>query len=315
MATFSKRHRRALREKSLNVELVSMVRGRVNRLLERYNASYSASTDTGWNYETDTLEDLADQLGDLYGSKRLPGEEGEGFSRFIERAPGEFVFDAVELFASINDDNSFIGELNEVLAEEEVPWRLLNGEVVLLDETFARSQLASRADESLLQSGFDGANLELRRSRHHIVDGDGRAAVHRAGSAYESVMMALLEADRGKGSKLLQKLNQEGYFNDLPVKLRQPFIREVLESLPWMRNELGAHGQGELEVEVPRPYAQLATDLASAFCHFLVTLKLEREGKPAHPTDDSPSAGSPSDEVADVSDFSFTTASEDDIPF
>jgi len=83
-----------------------------------------------------------------------------------------------------------------------------------------------------------------------------------------------------------------------------------------MRNELGAHGQGELEVEVSHPYAQLATDLASAFCSFLIALKLEREGKPPSATEVPSYASSLSDEVADVSDFSFTTsASEDDIPF
>jgi len=212
MAAFSKRHRRALREKSLHVELPIVARGRINRLLERHNQSYHDSTETGWNYETDTLTDLAGMLRDLYGSDRLPEEAGKGLTRFVERAPGEFVFDAIELFAPLSENGAFVLELNNLLEEEEVPWRMLNGELALLDETFARSQLAARADESIRQSGFDGANLELRRSRHHILDGDGRAAVHRAGSAYESVMMALLEADRGKGSKLLQKLNQEGYF-------------------------------------------------------------------------------------------------------
>jgi hypothetical protein len=188
------------------------------RLFRKHNQDYRATDETGWNYETDTLEDLAGELRDLYGADHLPGDgEAEGFSVFVDDAPSECVFDALELFAGMQSESAFVTDLNAVLAEEEMPWRMLNGEMVLLDDTFARSQIAARADQSIRQSGFDGANLELRRARNHVVDGDGRGAVHRAGSAFESVMMALLDAQRGKGAKLLQTLNREGYFDDLPA--------------------------------------------------------------------------------------------------
>ena len=297
------------------MQLGEVVRGRINRLFLRFDLPYSTTDETGWNHQTSLLEDLERGLCDLYGSNRLP--EGGGIHSFVRSGPAERVFDAVELYSSIVAEGSALAAgLNVILDEEEVPWRMLGGEMVLLDQAFARSSLAARADESIGISGFDGARLELRRSRHHLADGDGRAAVHRAGSAFESVMMALLEADRGKGAKLLQKLNQDGYFKDLPVRLRQPFIREVLESLPWMRNELGGHGQGEGEVEVPRPYAQLATDLAASFCHFLISLKLEQEGKAltSTPSDDSPELVAIPDEAA-ATDFSFSSGPEDDIPF
>lgn len=247
MAAFSKRHRRALAEDGLEVSISGVVRGRISRLFRRHAQTYSETDETGWRYDTDTLEDLGRELRDLYGTDHLPGdEESRGFAVFVEDAPPECIFDAVELFVSpMQDSASFVGELNTILAEEDMPWRMLDGEMVLLDETFARSQLAARADESIRQSGFDGANLELRRARNNVVDGDGRGAVHRAGSAFESVMMALLDVDCGKGAELLQDLNRDGYFDDLPVDRRQPFIRQVLQGLPWMRNELGGHGQGD----------------------------------------------------------------------
>ncbi len=320
MAAFSKRHRRALAEDGLEVRVGDIVRGRISRLFRRHAWAYSETDETGWRYDTDTLEDLGRELRDLYGADHLPGdEESRGFAVFVENAPPECIFDAVELFVSpMQDSATFVGDLNTILAEEEMPWRMLDGEMVLLDETFARSQLAARADESIRQSGFGGANLELRRARNHVVDGDGRGAVHRAGSAFESVMMALLDVDRGKGAKLLQDLNRDGYFDDLPVDRRQSFIREVLQALPWMRNELGGHGQGETQVEISRPYAQLATDLASALCHFLITLKLEREGNlsPDLSTEATPEASSPVHKTPETaSDFSFTAGSDDDIPF
>ena len=319
MSAFSKRHRHALADDSLSVRLGNIARGRIKRLFRKHNQDYRATDETGWNYDTDTLEDVVGELRDLYGADHLPGDgEAQGFSVFVDDAPSECVFDALELFAGMQSESAFVTDLNAVLAEEEMPWRMLNGEMVLLDDTFARSQIAARADQSIRQSGFDGANLELRRARNHVVDGDGRGAVHRAGSAFESVMMALLDAQRGKGAKLLQTLNREGYFADLPVRLRQPFIREVLEALPWMRNELGGHGQGEAQIDVPRAYAQLAADLASSFSHFLISLKLERDGdlQPTLTIEDAPATDPRAVEAVDtVSDFSFSGGTDDDIPF
>lgn len=318
MAAFSKRHRRALADGSLQIDLADVVRGRLRRLLEADNVSYRTTDGTGWNYDTDLLEDLADRLRDLYGTDALPGSgHGRRVVDMIAEAPGQCVFDALELFEAPHKEG-FRGALNQLLSEEEVPWRMLDGEVILLDEAFARSDLAARADDSIRRAGFAGALAELRRARNHVVDGDGRDAVHSAGSAFESVLMAMLGADRGKAAKLLADLNRSGYLDDLPKELRERFAKQVLGATPWMRNELGGHGQGADTVEIPPAYAQLAIDLAAAFSHFLITLRIERDGGPvgveeAAPPDSSPDAAAPVFDLAP--DFSFASGSEDDIPF
>jgi hypothetical protein len=322
MSAFSKRHRHALAEGSLRVELPDGVRGRLRRLLEADNISYRTSDETGWNYDTDLLEDLARALCDLYGTDVLPGDErGHRVPVLVARGPGQCVFDALELFeAPVR--KGFCDAVNRVLSEEDVPWRMLGDEIVLLDGAFARSELSARADGSISHAGFEGAASELRRARNHVVDGDGRGAVHSAGSSFESVLMALRGTDRGTAAKLLGQLNGEGYFDGLPVKLRERFFREVLQALPWMRNNLGGHGQGGDTVEVPPAYAQLAIDLAAAFSCFLIALKIDRDGDPDDAEDDEGRedvlTSQPEDEaVLDLaSDFSlFAPASEDDIPF
>lgn len=301
------------------VDLDHAMRGRLRRLLESHNVSYRTSDETGWNYDTDLLEDLRAALCDLYGTDSLLGKKAENVQRFVERAAGEQVLDAVELFEAPNA-SAFSSQLNDILSEEDSRWRMLAGEMILLDEAFDRSRLAARADLSIAQAGFTGASAELHRARIRLVDRDARGAVHLAGSALESVMMGLLEADRGKAGKLLQNLGRAGYFDGLPKELRQPFIREVMEALPWMRNELGGHGQGGTEIELSPPFGELAADLASAFCHFLISLKLESERAeaPTAPSGDPEEASLRDSQdvygASEESDFSFSTG-PDDIPF
>jgi hypothetical protein len=323
VTAFSKRHRRALADARLTVNLVSDVPQRVSKLLERHNQTYTAVTESNWTYDTDTLDDLATDLLDVYGLDELPHPEGNGRNivQFVRGAPHQCVFDAVELFLPhVGDDERprFIGALNALLKEEGEPWRMLEGEMVPLDAEFARDELADRADGVIRAVGFDGAAAELRRARNLVADGDERGAVHRAGAAFESVMMAMLKREDGKAAKLLQDLLSEKYFKDLPVQMRQPFVRQVLGAMVWMRNNLGGHGQGEQTVEVPRAYAELATDLAATFSHFLISLQIEREG--IAPNEARQVAGSqvvaPVDVPSDLSDFvPANGSSDDDIPF
>lgn len=322
MTTFSKRHRRALSDGRLNIDLDQTTRGRIHLLLDRHVEVYTATDHTNFNYETSTLEDLIEVLFGVYGSRQLPhARDDRDMDSFIEEAGGEHVFDAVELFVKpMKNGGGFASELNDILAEQDVPWRMLSDQMVLLDAEFARDEMAARGDGALRAAGFDGALAELRRARDRLVDGDERGAIHNAGSSLEGVVMALLQRDEGTAKRLLQDLNREGYFDGLPTKLRERFIQQVLMSLPWMRNALGGHGQGKDAVEVPRAYGELAIDLAAALGHFLVTLKFERGARPLErveqleaPTgsDFSPQGGSP-----DNWDFIPAAAgSDEDIPF
>jgi hypothetical protein len=315
MSAFSKRHRHALAEGRLDPDLDDEPRGRIRRLIDRHNESRQADDGTSFTYYTDDLEDLDMALRDLYGVDALPESGNSGrLVAFFEGAPGEQVFDAIELFDPPTKVH-FHAELNRLLAEEDVPWRILDGEMVLLDGAFALDELATRADDSLGAVGFAGAAAELRRARNHLVDGDGRGAVHQAGTSFESVAMALLGKNHGRSAKLLQELNKERYFDGLPTRLRDPFVREVLAAVPWLRNHLGGHGQGHDQVEVPPPYARLAVDLSAALSHFLIELKLDRDGRPPGEEESEPTAVDPIGDHSDFPDFTIATGSEDDIPF
>ena len=315
MLAFSKRHRQALSEGRMKPVVSDVLRSRIGRLIEKHNESYTETTD-GWNYDTDVVADLTSALCDLYGTDGLSGSN-HGIKRYIERAPAEHVFDAIELFEA-PDKNGFRAGLNQLLAEEGAEWRMLDGEMVLLDQAFARDELAARADGSIHQAGFSGASTELRRARNRLIDGDGRGAIHQAGTAFESVAMAILGRDHGQAGKLLHELNRNGAFDGLPTRLRERFVREVLEAMPWMRNHLGGHGQGENEVDIPLPYGQLAIDISAAFSHFLIQVKLEQEGGSVEApgeTTDSPQSAPAASDFADSSVFAPPANSEDDIPF
>ena len=280
MALFSKRHKRALASGELRVELTETLRARIWRLMERYDDRFTV----GGSY-TSSLEELHGSLLDTYGVSHLELENPDGsrspahFESWAKRGPASGLLDAVEDYERHLPGGweSFRSALNGILSEEESNWRLLDSEFVLLDSVFVHENIVARSQSTLHSVKFSGAAQEMLNAQNALVDGDGRAAVHNAGKAFESVMKAALDKDHLSAQQLTDALLEEGFFDDLPDDQRGGFAKQVVGALPWMRNRLGGHGQGREAQPVGEPYARLALGLAAVFNEFIVRLALERD--------------------------------------
>src|SRR4051794_6400744 len=96
------RHRRALADGKLVVELDERTRARIWRFLRRNNATQHIQPDPNdrWTVETDTVSEVFDALGDVWGVQPLPGTSAENgnLGEFVSNGPGEGVLDTLELF-------------------------------------------------------------------------------------------------------------------------------------------------------------------------------------------------------------------------
>lgn len=317
MALFSKRHKRALANGELRVELADSLRVRIWRLMQRYDDSFIEE-----GSYTSHLEQLETDLLDAYGQSRLSLEREPGiyapaqFKPWARYSPAQGLLDAVEGYARHIPSNweSFRSELNDILGEEEAHWRLLDSEFVLLDSVFVHENIVARSQSALHSVRFSGAAQEMLNAQNALVDGDGRAVVHNAGKSFESVMKAALDKDHLSAQQLTDALLEEGFFDGLPEDQRGGFAKQVVGALPWMRNRLGGHGQGREAQPVGDPYARLALGLAAVLNEFVVTLAIER--------DSSLVQAAPPVAVEAITEETFSpsvlppgAAGDDDIPF
>jgi hypothetical protein len=322
MSVFSKRHRRALAAGQLDVSLDTRLRGRLWRLMLNHNESfnYQPSSADNWTETTDFLEQVQLGLLDVNGlsALRVKGVKVD-LRRWLAQCPGEEVLDAAELFYLQREDGSraaFGGDLNRVLGEEDVVWRMLDGQFVLLDAVFVHERIVASSQETLHTVRFEGAAQEMLSAQHDLTDQDMRGAVHNAGKSFESTMKAALNEEGHLAAKpLINALVAAGWLDGLPEELRGGFASQIMLGLPWMRNHLGGHGQGRDERPLPEPYARLALGLAAAFDEFIVGLAIERDSSLVRVTDQRVAQA---EEVpVDESDFvpSQAAGGDDDIPF
>jgi hypothetical protein len=164
---------------------------------------------------------------------------------------------------------------------------------------------------------FSGAEQEMANAQNALVDGDGRAVVHNAGKAFESVMKAALDKDHLSAQQLTDALLEEGFFDDLPEGQRGGFAKQVVGALPWLRNRLGGHGQGREAQPVGEPYARLAFGLAAVFNEFIATLARERDSSLVQEegSEEEVLLSPPPQPVTEQPSLLSGAAGDDDIPF
>lgn len=267
-------------------------RVRLWRTLQHFNETYGIQPDSNDNWIVDTshLEELPSRLLDVYGEETLSAdldelckETGLRLKDWIRKTSGERVLDAVEAFLIVLGDEERIrcvAMLNEVLEQQDSPWRLLTEQFVLLDSVFVHTELVQRASEALSHADFEGSARHLIDAHHDLADGDTRGTIHNAGCSLENTMKAMLRREDGTTKRLLDDLLATGAFDDVPERHRAAFVNNVIMSLPWLRNRFGGHGRGPVVSDLPNSYGRLALGLAAVLNEFLVRLHLERSATP-----------------------------------
>lgn len=306
---FSKLHEKAIREKSLALSLSKRLRNRIARLLYEYNDSVGVQRDPNdrWIDNSDIATEIIPKLYKLYGVDRLEvrGESGgkvkTDLKGFIIGCYPNHVFDIIQLWYSDcapDRQNTFQKELNQIFDEEACPWCFYDYNFFKVDSKFMEEKVQAQVQELLNEHGYYGAMQEFVEARNDFTSGDFKGTIHNACKAFESVMKVILCKDGGAAGDLIKGLDKAGILDDIPQNLRKPFETSVLQSVPFLRNTLAGHGQGQQLVTVSRELAELGLHLSGALILFCIRRQLTM----------NPPSSSVLPEIPD-------TLPEDDVPF
>lgn len=185
---FSKRCKQALKEKKIKVSIPISVRVRLLKAMQNRNMVYWETTETGFNYQTATLNDLPERIQTEIGCN-LPAfpESGEGPAKpsnlegFILRGNyPPYLFDTLELFYLMLDDqnkNLFQSDFNQIMEESDLRWRMAEGKIFPVDSTYIEEEIIRRSYKLLQEAKFQGALQEFEKARIDLSNGDLEGAI------------------------------------------------------------------------------------------------------------------------------------------
>lgn len=285
---FSKRCKQALNDKKIKVSIPLNARTRLWKAMQDYNETWWESTETGFNYETSTLEKLPGQVEAELGVRELiafPPEGGEPKASttesFILRGNyPPYLFDSIELFHENLGDkkNQFQTRVNDIMEESGLPWRMANGKIFPVDSSYIDEGIMRRASALLGEMKFHGALEEFERARVDLSNGYPEGAIQNANLAVESTIKEILGVERAKPGELFSRLIASGLVPEYFKGFLRDFEGSILRCVAVIRNEeLGVgHGKGPSRKVVSLELAELAVHLSGVLINFLVKQHLRK---------------------------------------
>jgi hypothetical protein len=261
------------------------VKQKIAKALEDFREPQKYHPNRYDSYEetTDALEIAANKLNELIGYPvaNLAAMDfnpmGES-SMVLGAMFTPFLFDLIELqYEALSDSEKepFRMAVNNVLKDNDVPWIIADGVMIKIDAKQFEQDLKRKALEQLHELTdsapvFQTAYDELVKAVEFLEKDNYAEAVTNAGKSYESVMKIICGVDKGNADKLTKQIINDTHI-ELPDGISaEGFRQNVLMALPYVRNNVGAHGSGLSTTELSRPLANLAVNLAAALDTYLI---------------------------------------------
>jgi hypothetical protein len=223
-----------------------------------------------------------------YEHKRLDYDEVK--SHILNQSNVEHVIDAVELFFKyikymLRDNKEMlkkidnaIDELNDRFKEHGIGYSFENNQIIKIDSTYIHCEVTKTTLNLLNNKNFLGANEEYLSAHEHYKSGRNKECIVECLKAFESTMKIILKEKGWEYNEkdTSHKLIQICFNNELiPKYIQTQFLslKSLLESgIPTVRNNSGAHGQGDKPQIITDEIVRYALNLTGANIIFLVEL-------------------------------------------
>ena len=200
-------------------------------------------------------------------------------------------FNLIELWyseLSNQEKNPFQETINNLFKDNNQPWRLLNGDIIKIDNTQFEKDLENETLEFLEKTkcdipAFKNAYEEYISAISSYEKNDYKNAVLNSCQSYESTLKVILGVNTGDADGLLSSFIKSSWVADIPNAINKSGLKDkVLSCLPYLRNQLKVgHGKGEDEIIIPKAMAKLSINLASTLNTYIISqyIKYKSEEK------------------------------------
>ena len=158
--------------------------------------------------------------------------------------------------------------LNAICAEEGIGYRWVDGELIRYDDPVTHEEAVRPAIDLLSSGRFGEANAEFRRALECYRTGAWRDAITNASAAFESVLKVVTRKGNLTAGPLIAEARRQGVIPAYAQNAAEN-LEKLMNVVPAIRGQHGAHGLGEREREADEHLARLVVATAASFIVFV----------------------------------------------
>lgn len=179
---YSQRNAKPIKEKRIALTIKQSARNQIYQLLGRYNDICRKTTETGWQYDVSTGEEVFNDIRKFYTPKCYNDQkqyvETNSLQDFINHSSPYCVIDTIELFDKHCYSNDFETEINAILKLNDIELKLDNGKI----ENIFYSQIKNSTLSSIEEAGLKEL---LQEATKYYDEGNLKIAVEKLWDSFE----------------------------------------------------------------------------------------------------------------------------------
>ena len=219
---FSIRNKKAIENKSLNLPTISKkLRSEITKLFNRYDEDLYETTETGLNYTIKAKDLTFKNIGEHYVphafDKCSKYSETNDFDFFIMNNYPFCVFDAIELFPRYSNNNSFVDEINLLLKNDGIIYKLADGKMEV-------ANMSLKSNEVIKEPGLKELVEQATTLYNSKNISDKQLAVEKVWDALERIKTYYSDLDKKKSTEKI--INDISNLND---RYKELFSEEFLK--------------------------------------------------------------------------------------
>lgn len=191
------------------------------KLIGQYDDTVYRTTETNWNYTLSSKAATIEDIQSYYLPKAFDGRKNysvtDDLEQFIMCNYPHSVFDAIELFARINEHTNFSNELNLLLQNNSYPYKLLGGKM-------EASHISIRTKEVIKEIGLKELIEQATNLYESKIPMEKQLAVEKLWDAFERLKTYYIDLDKkSSAEKVINEISQN---ND---KFKELFQEEFIK--------------------------------------------------------------------------------------
>lgn len=287
-AMFSQRHKKTVKESNLikqNLRLPSLLRHTIERIFVDLEREVQQNCHNSWDY-VNTIAAAEEYLNKVMGPEALTISIKKekcnlDFIDALRKGYPQQVFDCIEAWFYLASDpweNIAEKQLNEAFAINESPWRVLSGEMLLIDSGYLHAELVSKQIDFMRALSVNGAMAEFQTALREFQQGQFAYAINEAAKSVESTLKFVMNDNAETNLSGLLRMLRNSYIVPAYYSNLLDSFAKIIQATGLARNQPGhAHGQGCEIVNSSKSLAEFQINLAASVNKFLLACYMEKK--------------------------------------
>ncbi len=212
----------------------------------------------------------------------------QDITEYMKKCSVKHFLDLIEIFYTVLTEEykkkNFLDKINLIFEVDRLPYRLLDGEIIIIDSAFLEAQILNKIYKLFRDKNFKTALSYLQEAKQHYTAGNYNSVIQESYKMIEATVEKIINKDNLNQKELKKEIKKLPFIPNYFNKFIDTYIDFIESVFIIANNSGGRHGKKEMPEEInkiDKYIASFTLNISASLMLFLIEryIKFKKEGE------------------------------------